>query len=116
MAQRVERGAERQRAKIGVRGLMSMKQITMQMRKIIVQAINNHEGPMDAAKAGTLLRSLERLRLAVAGVQYEARLENLERHAGIKANKRSRGRPNGSYAPAPDYDDGEDLDDDRRLQ
>jgi hypothetical protein len=97
MTQRLEQAAKRQRKKIGVRGLNTLTAITRHMQQIYCEARN---GELDVQKAGTLVRILERIRLAMAASFYDARLEHLEQLIGTRAGRRPV-VPSDSYS----YDD-----------
>ena len=69
-----------------MRGLNTLTAITRHMQQIYCEARN---GELDVQKAGTLIRILERIRLAMAASLYDGRLERLEQLIGT----RDGGRP-----------------------
>jgi hypothetical protein len=85
MTQRLEQTGKRQRKKIGVRGLNTLTAITRHMQQIYCEARN---GELDVQKAGTLVRILERIRLAMAASLYDQRLERLEQIIGTRDGRR----------------------------
>ena len=99
MSQRLEQAAKRQRKKIGVRGLNTLTAITRHMQQIYCEARN---GELDVQEAGTLVRILERVRLAMAASVYDKRLERLEQIIGTQNRRRS-------AVPADNYSSHDDL-------
>ena len=95
MSQRLEQAAKRQRKKIGVRGLNTLTAITRHMQQIYCEARN---GELDVQKAGTLVRILERIRLAMAASLYDERLERLEQIIGTQDGRRSVVRSDSYYS------------------
>jgi hypothetical protein len=95
MNQRLEQAAKRHRKKIGVRGLSTLTAITRQMQQIYCEARN---GELDVQMAGTLVRILERIRLALAASLYDKRLERLEQIIGTQDGRRSVARSDSHYS------------------
>jgi hypothetical protein len=95
MSQRLEQAAKRQRKKIGVRGLNTLTAITRHMQHVYCEARN---GELDVQKAGTLVRILERIRLAIAASLYDERLERLEQIVGTRDGRRPVVRSDGYYS------------------
>jgi hypothetical protein len=95
MSQRLEQAGKRQRKKIGVRGLNTLTAITRHMQQIYCEARN---GELDVQKAGTLVRILERIRLAMAASLYDKRLERLEQIVGTRDGPRPVVRSDGCYS------------------
>jgi hypothetical protein len=81
--------------KIGVRGLNTLTAITRQMQQIYCEARN---GELDVQMAGTLVRILERIRLAMAASLYDERLERLEQIIGTRDGRRSVARSDSHYS------------------
>lgn len=92
MAQRTEKTRERPKRKIGPRSLMTLRQITDRMRRIICASLNSD---LDAAVAFRQIRMLERLRLAIASSDFEDRLETLEYHVGVQGGRGRARKANG---------------------
>src|SRR5687768_10649787 len=90
MRQAAERSAKPENRKIGEKAVRTLSQITRQMRLIFCEARN---GQIDVQTAGTLVRILERLRMATASSVYDVRLAALEEH--LNARARERGVSNG---------------------
>jgi hypothetical protein len=95
MTQTLEQAAKRQRKKIGLRGLNTLTAITRHMQQIYCEARN---GELDVQKAGTLVRILERIRLAMAASSYDERLERLERIIETQDGRRSVVRSDTCYS------------------
>jgi hypothetical protein len=106
MSQRLEQAAKRHRKKIGVRGLNTLTAITRHMQQIYCEARNCE---LDVQKAGTLVRILERIRLAMAASLYDERLERLEQIIGTRDGRRSVARSDSYYGH-------DDLEEEVRLQ
>ena len=64
-----------------MRGLNTLTAITRHMQQLYCEARN---GELDVQKAGTLVRILERIRLAMAASLYDERLERLEQIIGTQ--------------------------------
>jgi hypothetical protein len=99
--QTVEKVAKPEKRKIGEKALRTLTQITKQMRIVYCEMRNDQ---LDIQKGGTLIRALERLRLATASTIYDARLDRLEEYLDER-DRRVPGSGNGYYG---------DDDDDRR--
>jgi hypothetical protein len=95
MTQRLEEAGKRLRKKIGVRGLNTLTAITRHMQQIYCEARN---GELDVQKAGTLVRILERIRLAMAASLYDKRLERLEQIIGTRDGRRLVARSDSHYS------------------
>jgi hypothetical protein len=106
MRQAVERAAKAEKRKIGEKAVRTLTQITRQMRIIYAEARNNE---IDIQRAGTLVRILERLRLATASSVYDARLDRLEER--LNARDAQGGWSNGHEVEDLWHDD--EGDDDR---
>ena len=112
MPQRVGRTVEMRSRKIGVRGLMTMKQVTAEMRRIYVEA---RHGTFDGGwpACGTAMRCLERLRFSLAAGPVEERLTRIEEHLSLRG-QRGPGAGNGNTRDDDDGFDEEDNDRDER--
>ena len=94
------------RHKIGVKGLLTLRQVTIETRRVYAECGNGtFEGGWPAG--GTAIRALERLRYAIAASDYEGRLDRLEAHI-----TRQRGIwPAGRFIGVDEHDDDVDRDD-----
>lgn len=101
MRQAIDRAAEAEKRKIGEKAVRTLTQITRQMRIIFCEARN---GEIDIQRAGTLVRILERLRLATASSVYDARLDALETYLDERDAQRVRSNRHEDHW----HDDGDD--------
>ena len=101
MRQRIERAgqvAKGRRKKIGPKGLLTLTGVTREMIRIYVAARTSE---LDVQQAGTMIRMLERIRLALAGTIYDERITHLEEIVGTRDGARPVVRSDGCYS----YDD-----------